>query len=332
MSEIKKDQWNAFLSKFPEAHLLQTAQWGDFKNTYDWRPVYIASQAAGAQILFRSLPLGLSVAYVPKGPVGAEWADLLPELIDVCRKERAIVIYIEPDGWEEEQEKFSHNLPGFSPSTLTIQPRRTITVPLDGGEETWLERMKQKTRYNIHLAEKKEVIVRQSSDMDAFNTLMRATGDRDQFGVHQDSYYRKAYELFHEAGACEMIMATYAEQPLAAIMVFKRGQRAWYFYGASNEQERNRMPTYLLQWEAMRWAAQAGCLEYDLWGVPDQDEDVLEANFTERADGLWGVYRFKRGFGGQLRRTAGVYEKVLNPPAYRVYSTALKIRKSGLSG
>ncbi len=332
MARLTEDQWEAFLKKFPDAHVLQTAQWGKFKQEYGWTPFFIASPKAGAQILFRTLPLDWKVAYVPKGPLGGQWEELLPELIDICREQRAIVIYVEPDGWENEGEKFLQNLPGFTPSTMTIQPRRTITISLEGDENAWLERMKQKTRYNIHLAEKKGVVVRKSSDMDAFNQLMRITGERDQFGVHQDSYYRNAYEIFHSAGACELFIATYDEQPLAAIMAFKRGRRAWYFYGASNERERNRMPTYLLQWEAMHWAAEAGCKEYDLWGVPDQDEDILEENFTQRSDGLWGVYRFKRGFGGELKRTAGVFERVLNPAVYRVYSSAIKIRKSGFLG
>jgi lipid II:glycine glycyltransferase (peptidoglycan interpeptide bridge formation enzyme) len=90
------------------------------------------------------------------------------------------------------------------------------------------------------------------------------------------------------------------------------------------------MPTYLLQYEAMRWAAKAGCSEYDLWGVPDADEDALEAQFSKRSDGLWGVYRFKRGFGGEVKRTTGVYAKVLRPALYWLYLIAIKIRKSGL--
>jgi len=102
-------------------------------------------------------------------------------------------------------------------------------------------------------------------------------------------------------------------------MVFALGKRAWYFYGASNDRERNRMPTYLLQFEAMRWAAARGCAQYDLWGVPDEDEETLEAGFEQRSDGLWGVYRFKRGFGGLLRRAAPTYEKVYNPLLYALY-------------
>jgi lipid II:glycine glycyltransferase (peptidoglycan interpeptide bridge formation enzyme) len=102
-------------------------------------------------------------------------------------------------------------------------------------------------------------------------------------------------------------------------MVFARGPRAWYFYGASNDEERNRMPTYLLQWEAMRWAKARGCEEYDLWGVPDVDEATLEADFANRSDGLWGVYRFKRGFGGTLSRSVGAWDRSYLPLAYPLY-------------
>jgi peptidoglycan pentaglycine glycine transferase (the first glycine) len=331
MPIINQNQWDTFLEEFPDAHLLQTSQWGIFKNTYGWQPQYLANEKCGAQVLFRKLPFHLTVAYIPKGPVGGYWQDLINEVIDLCRRMNAIVLYIEPDCWEEEEEEISAFLNGFSPSSMTIQPRRTITVSLQGVEDQWLERMKQKTRYNIKLAQKKDVLVEPSNDFATFGQLMQTTGNRDEFGIHRAQYYRKVYELFHPIQACEMFMATYSKQPLAAIMVFRRGKRAWYFYGASNEHERNRMPTYLLQWEAMRWAARSGCTEYDLWGVPDEDENTLEAQFSSRSDGLWGVYRFKRGFGGSLRRTAGIYEMVMNAALFGLYQAAVKFRKQGLS-
>jgi lipid II:glycine glycyltransferase (peptidoglycan interpeptide bridge formation enzyme) len=118
---------------------------------------------------------------------------------------------------------------------------------------------------------------------------------------------------------CELLVAEYEGRPLAALMVFGRGKRAWYFYGASSDEARNLMPTYLLQWEAMLWAKSKSCIEYDLWGVPDENEATLEANFETRRDGLWGVYRFKRGFGGELRRAAGASDRVYNLPLYHLY-------------
>lgn len=79
------------------------------------------------------------------------------------------------------------------------------------------------------------------------------------------------------------------------------------------------MPTYPLQWEAMRWARDKGCKTYDLWGIPDHPEEVLEDQFMDRSDGLWGVYRFKRGFGGEVRRTVGAWDRVYRPFLYRLY-------------
>jgi lipid II:glycine glycyltransferase (peptidoglycan interpeptide bridge formation enzyme) len=90
-------------------------------------------------------------------------------------------------------------------------------------------------------------------------------------------------------------------------------------YGGSSEMERERMPNYLLQWEAMRWAKARGCEEYDLWGVPDESQEALEAHFAERSDGLWGVYRFKRGFGGDVRRAVQASDRVYRPLLYRLY-------------
>jgi lipid II:glycine glycyltransferase (peptidoglycan interpeptide bridge formation enzyme) len=149
--------------------------------------------------------------------------------------------------------------------------------------------------------------------------MMLVTGGRDGFGVHSLEYYKRAYEFLHPKGLGEILLAEYDGKPLAALFVACNGHRAYYLYGASTDEERNRMPTYLLQWEAMKWAKARGCEEYDLWGIPDEDETTLEANFESRHDGLWGVYRFKRGFGGELKRAAQAMDRVYNPLLYWVY-------------
>jgi len=181
------------------------------------------------------------------------------------------------------------------------------------------------------LAIKKEVKVEISNDIDSFNTLMSLTGERDKFSTHSEKYYKRAFEIFGYSGKCVLLLAEFHEKPIASLMAFAQGRRAWYFYGASDDNERNRMPTYLLQWEAMRWAARQGCSEYDLWGVPDFEEDALEENFMERSDGLWGVYRFKRGFGGELKRSAGMYERVLKNSFYHLYRNLMKFRRGVLA-
>jgi lipid II:glycine glycyltransferase (peptidoglycan interpeptide bridge formation enzyme) len=330
MPELNPSEWDEFTSCHPEAHILQTRAWGDLKDAFGWQSVRIANGGVSAQILFRRIPLGFSIAYIPKGPIhpqdrpplaaGSFWN----EVDQLCKSRRAIFLKVEPDAWEEPDTKergSEHALipPGFRSSRQSIQPRRTFLIDLSGDEEQVLARMKQKTRYNIRLALKKGIVVHSSADVETFYRLMQVTGGRDSFGVHTLSYYRKAYELFHPHAGCELLLAEFEGEPLAGLMVFSNGRRAWYFYGASANEHRERMPTYLLQWEAMRWARGLGCTLYDLWGVPDEDEETLEANFATHSDGLWGVYRFKRGFGGQLRRASGSLDRVYYPAIYGFY-------------
>jgi len=320
------EKWDAYLDKHPDAHILQTSAWGELKADFGWETEVVQKEGCGALVLFRKLPLGLRIAYIPKGPVGKNWQSLWPAVDELCRQKGAIFLKVEPDALEDEQTALEPAFEGFESGVKPIQPGQTIIISLEGEEEDWMARMKQKTRYNIRLAKRKDVEVRETDDLDVFQNLMNATGERDGFGVHSKAYYQKAYTLFKSTGASSILLASYEGKPLAAMMVFARGKRAWYFYGASNNEERNRMPTYLLQWEAMRWAAARGCIAYDLWGVPDAPLEELEANFTKRHDGLWGVYRFKRGFGGQLLRSAGAWDRVYSPLMYRVYQRYMKGR------
>jgi lipid II:glycine glycyltransferase (peptidoglycan interpeptide bridge formation enzyme) len=327
MPEVPFTQWRDFVAAHPDIHLLQTAEWGELKSAFGWTPARIIHGNDGVQILFRKLPLGFTIGYIPKVESGKWGVDngIWREIDSVCKKHRAIFCKLEPDAWEGE---FIFPLSSFILSPHNIQPPRTITLDISGSEDDILARMKQKTRYNVRLAEKKGVIVRAWDDLDGFHQMMQVTGGRDGFGVHSLEYYRRAYELFHPTGMAELLVAEYEGQPLAALMVFARGQRAWYVYGASNDQERNRMPTYLLQWEAIRWARSHGCTEYDLWGVPDEDEPKLEAEFESRHDGLWGVYRFKRGFGGTLKRAMQAVDRVYNPLLYWAYLKFIGNRES----
>ncbi|HWQ45719.1 MAG TPA: peptidoglycan bridge formation glycyltransferase FemA/FemB family protein [Longilinea sp.] len=326
MTEVTATQWDAFLAQFPDAHILQSSAWGSLKHGFGWEPHYLINGNVGASVLFRNLPLGLKIAYIPKGPVGTDWQNLWPEVDLLCLKNRVIFLKVEPDVLASDPPIPEPFLKGFTPAD-TIQPRRTIYLSLEGSEEDWLGRMKQKTRYNIRLAEKKEVVVEQSTDIAVFHALMQATGARDGFTVHSAEYYQRVVDLFAPQKNGVIFQASYAGQPLGALLVMARGARSWYMYGATNDLERNRMPAYLLQWYAMRWSAQQGCKLYDLWGVPDEEEETLEGQFESRSDGLWGVYRFKRGFGGDLVRAVCGYDKVYRPLLYRLYQ--LYTRRGG---
>jgi lipid II:glycine glycyltransferase (peptidoglycan interpeptide bridge formation enzyme) len=318
-------EWKSFLNKHPDAHLLQTAEWGELKSAFGWSHTFVPHAESGALVLFRRILPGLTIAYIPKGPIG-EWS---PDFIDAVkiasRTHGAFALKVEPDSiWDENLANLYTEL-GFQASPQSVQPARTITVDLRDDEDDLLMRMKSKTRYNIRLAGRKGVEVKAWSDIAAFADMMEETADRDEFGAHNKAYFRRAYDLFHPSGACELFVAEVEGSPVAAIMVFKRGERAWYLYGASRSIHREKMPTYALQWEAMRWAKESGCSLYDLWGIPDFDEQQLEEQFTERSDGLWGVYRFKRGFGGEVAKTMGAWDLIFDPLRYRLYTLALNL-------
>lgn len=331
MAILTAGEWEQFTQTDPTTHILQTGPWGELKAGFGWSPRFIRVGQIGAMVLFKRLPLGMSVAYIPRGPVGiGNWSNLWPAVDDLCRQEKAVFLRVEPDLLEPVSEiSIDQQLPGFEPSMATIQPPRTIFINLDPAEEELLKQMKSKTRYNIRLAKRKGVEVHQSADVEAFHSMSLTTGQRDEFGVHSLAYYQRVYDLFSPEGECVLLIAKYEGKPLAGMMAFAHGETAWYFYGASTNQERNRMPTYLLQWEAIRWAKQKGCRVYDMWGVPDFPKDELEAQFMDRSEGLWGVYRFKRGFGGKVSRTIGAWDRVYRPLLYKLYE--LLTRRNKLS-
>jgi peptidoglycan pentaglycine glycine transferase (the first glycine) len=316
--------WDAFLKDHPEAHLLQTGAWAALKSAFGWSAHAVQAGETGAMLLVRQLAPGFKLAYIPRGPVGGGVSGLLPELDRFCRAQSVFCLKLEPDArWDEDSARTLKSL-GFEVSPQPIQPARTIVVDLQPDEDSILARMKQKTRYNIRLAARKDVTVRPWDDIAGFARMMAVTAARDEFGAHSQAYYQKAYDLFHP-DACELFLAEYQGEPLAALMVFARGRRAWYFYGASRDAHREKMPTYLLQWEAMRWARGHGCKAYDMWGIPDYSEDELEAGFQGRSDGLWGVYRFKRGFGGEVVRSMGAWDRAYKPLHYAMYKLGLRL-------
>lgn len=344
MPRLSIEEWDVFLSKHPQAHILQSAAWAELKSEFGWDVYHLYSGDVAAQILIRPIALGFKLAYLAKGPIGGDrlfsgsQADnetemdihidhLMQEIDQLCREQRCAFLKVEPDIWEVTANHQDRDIPrGFRFSQHAIQPPRTIIIDIRGSEEQVLERMKQKTRYNIRLAAKKGVTVTPSTDISSFRKILDITSQRDGFGVHSRQYYAQAFDLFHSRNEAELFMAEHEKQMLAGLMVFRRGNRAWYFYGGSSEVKRDLMPNYLLQWEAIRWARAHGCAEYDLWGVPDFDEQVLEDNFLKRSDGLWGVYRFKRGFGGKVLRSMGPFDRVYNAPIYQLYNLWVRRR------
>ncbi|HEX2911982.1 MAG TPA: peptidoglycan bridge formation glycyltransferase FemA/FemB family protein [Chloroflexia bacterium] len=351
----QRQRWDSFVASHPNGHLLQSFAWGDFKRRHQWPAmrVVITEQGndrilAGAQVLFREMA-GLSVAYIPKGPV-VDWSDrplveaLFRTLRQVTKRRRAIYLKIEPEHLEDPQfASFLQNELDFRVSDESVQPRSTIRVNLQGKPEEWLERMKPKTRYNIRLAERRGVTCRQAdpanpADFEAFYKLMETTGQRDSFGIHSAAYYKDAWLTFYNSpagsGSGALWLAEYNGKVIAGVMVFAFGQESAYLYGASSDENRREMPTYLLQWKAMLWAKEQGAAWYDFWGIPEEIGNLEEEPENEKLeqknvrDGLWGVYRFKQGFGGEVVRYAGAYDLVYNRAMYLLWQRMQRLRAS----
>lgn len=351
---VDATDWDRFVRAHPVAHLLQTSGWGHLKQQFGWREDGVALLDEDGQVQVGSLLLsrrvaGLTIAYAPKGPL-TNWHDqalttmVLDALVSKSQRLGAAVLKIEPELPDTPDNRALLTGYGFHLSRQTIQPRSTIMIDIAGDEEAILQAMKSKWRYNIRLAKRKEVIVREATpaDLPAINELMSVTGERDGFAVHSAAYYAAAYALLVPHHAV-FLLAEYAGQPLAAIVVAAVGKTAWYLWGASSDRERNRMPNHALQWAGIQWARQRGATCYDFWGIPDDigkvamgvaagdgsgtlvDALPLDLEAMPQSE-LWGVYRFKQGFGGKVVRYVGAWDMPINPIGYRLYTVGLAAR------
>ncbi len=334
-----REEWNAALARLPGAHVLQTWEWGETKAQTGWaarRLLFLneGSPCAAASLLVRRVPpalqgrlsrFPLAVAYVPRGPV-LNYADtslldaVLARLEDEARRAGAIFVKIDPDVRADSEVGAMAQVVlrrrGWRPSAEQIQFRNTMVLDLTQGEDALLAAMKQKTRYNVRLAQRRGVRVRagDEADLPAFYRLYVHTGKRDGFLVRPYAYYETVWVTFLRAGLAHLLLAEVEGEAVAGLILFRFGDTAWYFYGASADAHRERMPNYLLQWEAIRWARAQGCRRYDFWGAPDE---------LDEKDPMWGVYRFKEGFGGEFVRGLGAWDLPISRPLYWLYTVAM---------
>lgn len=337
--------WNDIILAFSQAHILHTREWAGIKARYGWQPEpFVWRDAAGqvvaaALLLRRRLPAPLpwSVLYAPKGPLLASWEDgalrtrVLDDLQAYARRSGAIFLKMDPDvvvgtgvpGEPEAQEvplgaavRTALRRRGWRFSSEQVQFRNTVLLDLSPTEDELLAAMKQKTRYNIRLAYRKGVRVREGTfaDLSLLYRMYAVTAARDGFIIRPRDYYFSVWQTLMQAGMAEPLIAEVEGEAVAAVVVFRFAGRAYYFYGMSTGRHRNKMPTYALQWEAIRRAKAAGCRWYDFWGAPDDFAPT---------DPMWGVFRFKRGFGAQVVRTLGAWDYPARQALYAAYSQAL---------
>lgn len=318
-----RDEWNSALERAPRCDLLQSWEWGEFKlQSGGWRPTRVLvwrgdEPVAGVQLLSRRV-VGIQSVYAPRGPW---WQDdeALAVLVRWLRRSlRFTAPFLRADPLIEDAAPLARL--GFRLAPRQVQPRASIVVDLSRPADQILAGFDQQVRYNTRLAERKNVEVLQGNTelVDDFYRLLAETAERKGFVERDVSYFRQLVTHFGEDAP--VFLARYDGRIIYGAIVVRFGATAYYLYGASGG-ERKVKPSELVQYRSMLWAKERGATHYDMWGIP--------AHPTPE-NPLYGVYRFKSGFGGVEQRYCGALDLPLLPAVGRaspgLEATAIKLR------
>jgi lipid II:glycine glycyltransferase (peptidoglycan interpeptide bridge formation enzyme) len=249
------------------------------------------------------------------------WRLVLPDLEDWARLAGVLLLKIDPDvPADAEGVADAWAARRWRRSEEQIQFRNTMVSNLAAGEEALFAGLKHKTRYNVRLAARRGVNVRHggAADLAAFYRLYAETGERGGFATRSFPYYRDAWSALLDAGHATVLIAEREGRPLAGVIPAAFGPTAWFLYGASATEGRRHMGAYAAQWESLRWAIERGCRRYDWWGGPDR---------LDERDPLWGVHRFKSGFGASWVEQLGAWDYPARPAAYALWRVASRLRR-----
>lgn len=314
------EAWQSVLNELPQPHVLQSWAWGDFKSRWGWQAERYAfvddeqKTRAALQMLRRHIGPVCAI-YVPKGPVAIDLASYDLALAWVERQARSrLAVWAKADGdpcFDLPSLRRRLHARGWFFAPQQVQFRNTLfthvrraDTPLT--DEALISAMKQKWRYNVRLAERRGVTIRLATEQDysLLYDMYVETGKRDGFIIREAAYYADAWRTMGGVG----LIAQREGTPLAGLILFAYANRVWYFYGMSRTEGREHMATYALQWAALRWARDHGYEIYDWWGAPNQ----LDEN-----DAMWGVYRFKEGFGADFVEGIGAWDFAPNKIIYK---------------
>jgi peptidoglycan pentaglycine glycine transferase (the first glycine) len=327
---VSRSQWDSWLEGSPGGgHILQSYEWGEFKRRLDWEPVRLALERDGlavglGQFLVYDTPLVPGTLwYCTKGP-WLPWEDeeavrtFFEGVLKMAERRGAHTIKIEPEVREQQTwVKELFQTLGFQRFRWDLNFKTTMVVDLSPPEEELLSNMKGKTRYNIGLAERRGVRMVEDNSLEArerFWGMFEQTAERNGFVIRRPRDYNlAAWQAMYDVGRAHLFFAMHEGDCLSAMLVYSFGRKYWFMMGASTNEKRNLMPSYLLQWEVMRWAKQRGIASYDMVAVPSPDN--LDEN-----NSLYGVYRFKVGFGGEVEDFVGCLDLPVKPVRARLWN------------
>lgn len=337
MTELINEQtlaeYEAFVQGHPKGNFAQSYYWSKQKSMWTWKAIACRGDdgkiKGTVSFLIRKMPgFGRSMMYASRGPVCdihdyATMDELFAAAKELAKEFKAYVIKIDPDvpscetAFADYMKKSGFQIKDGGGEFEAIQPKYVFRLYLNGrSEEELLASFHQKTRYNIRLAERKGVEVRICGKemIPDFSRLMLETGVRDGFVTRPAEYFSNMLDNLGEH--CRLYMAFVGDKPIAGTLAIWYGDKVWYLYGASSNEDRNYMPNYLLQWSMIRWAVEKDSRVYDFRGVPgDVGEDHP----------LYGLVKFKRGFNGDYTEFVGEMDMVLSKFFYRVIEKSQRL-------
>ncbi len=333
VSEDLKRHWDSFVkTNITDGFLLQSWGWGDFQKALDNKIFRLAVINGNGQfqavilIVKYELPFEYNYLYSPRGPVinvieAQDLNSLFAEIKNIAKEEKSFMVRLDPP-WVVGNEKRLIDL-GFRKSEYEVQPKCNLIIDITKSEEELLGQMKQKTRYNIGLAQRKGVKVRISNemaDLECFWQLAKQTAKRDRFSPHPKEHYKKMFEILSKDGTIKLFLAEYNHKVVAANLVSFFGKFCTYLHGASADWYREVMATHLLQWQAILEAKKLGCQYYDFGGVTGK---------TFCNEKWEGITRFKTSFAPQVspREYIGNFELILNPFIFATYKFVKQIKE-----
>ena len=323
VSEKNLAQYEQFIASHPKGHFMQSIMWARQKPEWRWQAIMVRRDdgeiAGSCAVLIRKVPgMPFTLMYGCRGPVcdirdKAVMAELTEGLRKLARENKSYTLKLDPDVeaedvqfWQDMQ-SLGYRLPPAGKNFEGIQPRFVFRLYLEGrSKDELMASFESKWRYNIRLAGRKGVTVEIENEkgLDEFSDLMLQTGVRDGFVTRKKEYFENM--LKNLGDHARLYMARYEGRAIAGTLAVAFGDKVWYLYGASSNEDRNLMPNNLLQWEMISWAQELGARVYDFRGVSG---DLSEDN------PLYGLYRFKKGFNGKFTEFGGELEMVLRPGA-----------------
>ena len=323
----------------------QSWAWGQLKARFGWQPYRLSAgdSISAAQLLIRPYR-GLSVAYVPRGPItaadGGIDGGLLDEVIRVARSRRAAFVRLEPDLAQDDPRSATLDAllraAGFRTAEKTIQPRSTVVLDLAPDLAGLLGGLSKGHRADLKRAEREGVTVRASTDHSETNTLhemLGASSARKSFGYHSAVYYRVLLESFGDAA--QLLIAERGGEAIGAALVLAWAGQGVYLAAGSNAAGLEHRAAHALQWRAISWARERGARTWDQFGIADArgrlelaaqsgadraSPDMQRLEAAAQRDPLDGVYRFKKGWGGRVVRFMPAYERVFIRPVHWLWS------------